>query len=130
MPDDVIEVVNQMGKDEGIQDGTYFCNIFKESTLDDMYGDVDSQDDSSCASNKSWDKSKDGGQIDQKNIMYDDAVDDDKIDDLNKEDVLHLRDDLADNNNDDDNDNNYIKHDVQRFEETMIILTTIVLNSK
>ena len=42
--------------------------------------------------------------------MYDNAVDDDKIDDLNKEDVLHLRDDLADNNNDNDNDNNYIEH--------------------
>ena len=76
-----------MGKDEGMPDSIHFCNILKESTLDDMYGDVDSQDDSSCASNKSWDMSKDGGQVDQKNIVYDDAVDDDEICVLNEEDV-------------------------------------------
>ena len=91
-------------------DRIHFRNILKESTIDDMYGDVDSQDGSSCSSNKSWDMSKDGGQIDQKNIAYNDAVDDDKIDDLNKEDVLHFCDGLADNNNDNDDDNNYIKH--------------------
>ena len=55
-----------------------------------MYGDVDSQDDSSCASNKSWDMSKDGGQIDQKTILYNDAFDDNKIDDLNKGNVIHF----------------------------------------
>ena len=38
--------------------------------------------------------------------MYNDAVNDDKIDDLNKEDVLYLRDGLADNNNDNNNNNN------------------------
>ena len=54
--------------------------------------------------------SKDSGQEDQKNIVCNDAVDDDKIDDLNKEDVLHLRDGRADNNNDDNNNNNYLKH--------------------
>ena len=60
MPDNVIKVVNQMGKDEGMLDGIVFCNILKNSNLDDMYGDVDSQDDSSCAFNKSWDMLKDG----------------------------------------------------------------------
>ena len=73
-----------MGEDEGIPDVIFFCNILKESNLDDMYGDIDSQDDSICTSNKSWDRLKDGGQIGQKNIVYDDAVDDDKLDDLNK----------------------------------------------
>ena len=111
MPDNVINVVNQMGEDKGMPNGIVFCNTLKESNLDDMYGDVDSQDDSSCASDKSWDMSKEGGQEDQKNIVYNDAVDDDEIDDLNKEDVRHLRDGLADNNNDDENnDNNYIEH--------------------
>ena len=37
MPDDVIEVVNQMEKDEGMPDGIMFCNILKEPNLDDMY---------------------------------------------------------------------------------------------
>ena len=75
MPDKVIKVVNQMGKDEGILDRIHFHNIFKESTLENMYGGVDSQDDSRYASHKSWDMLKDGGQIDQKNIVYDDTVD-------------------------------------------------------
>ena len=51
--DDVIKVVNQMGEDDGSPDGIIFCNILKESTIDDTYGDVYSQDNSRCASNKS-----------------------------------------------------------------------------
>ena len=110
MHDNVIEVVSKMGKEEGMPGGILFSNIHKESTFDDLYGDVESQDDSSCASDKSWDIPKNGGQIDQKTIVYDDVVDDDEIDDLNKEDALHLQDGLA-NNNDDDNNNNYdIEH--------------------
>ena len=58
-----------MGEDDGITDGVVFCNILKESTIDNMYNDVNSQDDSSCASNKMWNMSKDGGQEDQKNIV-------------------------------------------------------------
>ena len=84
MPDVIIEVVNQMGEDDGSPDGIVFRNIHKESIVEDMYGDTDSQDNSSCASDKSWDMLKDSGQEGQKTIMYDDAVDDDKIDDLNK----------------------------------------------
>ena len=45
---------------------------------------------------------KDGGQEDQKSIMYNDAVDDNKVDDLNK-DLLHLCDRLGDNINDGNN---------------------------
>ena len=102
MPDDVIEVVNQMGEDDGSTDGIVFFNIHKESSVDDMYRDVDSQDNSSCASDKSWDEKKDGGQIDTKNIVYDDAVDDDEIDDLN-EDLIQLRNGFGDNVNDGNN---------------------------
>ena len=73
-----------------------------------MYGDVDSQDDNSCASDTSLDEKKDGDQIDQKTIVYDDDVDDDEIDDLNK-DLLHLRNGLGDNVNDGNNEYNYIE---------------------
>ena len=58
MPDNVIEIVNRMEKDEKIPDRIHFCNILKESTLDDMNGKVNSQNDSSCTSNKSWNMSK------------------------------------------------------------------------
>ena len=47
--------------------GIHFRNIHKESTLDDLYGDVDSQDDSSCASDKVWNMLK-KGEIDQEKI--------------------------------------------------------------
>ena len=62
MPDNVIEVVNQMAEDNGSPDGTVFCKIHKESTMEDMYRDIESQDNSSCASNKSWDIPKDSGE--------------------------------------------------------------------
>ena len=48
----------------------YFYNIHKELTVEDLYDNVDSQDDSSCASDKSRDSNKDGGQDDDKNIVY------------------------------------------------------------
>ena len=60
MSDNVIEVGNQMEEDEGSLDRIVFRNVLKESTSNDMYGDIDSQDNSSCASNKSWDMKKDG----------------------------------------------------------------------
>ena len=99
IPDNVIEVVKMMGEDEGMPDRIYSSNIHKESTLDALYGDIDSQNDSSCVSDKSWDMSKDGSQIDQKTIVYNDVVDDDKINDQNKKDVIHLQNVLANNNN-------------------------------
>ena len=70
MPDDVIAVVNKMGEDDGSPEGIVFCNILKVIIMEDMYDNVDSQDDSSCASDKSWDMKKDGGQEDDKNIVY------------------------------------------------------------
>ena len=42
MPDNVIEVVNKIGKDERMPDGIHFRNINKEATLDDLYRDVES----------------------------------------------------------------------------------------
>ena len=109
MPENVIEVVNQMGKDDGSSDGIVFCNIHKKSTVEDMYGDVDSQDNSSCASNKSWDMLKNGGQEDQKTIVYDDAMDHDEIDNLNK-DLRHLQNGLGDTVNNGNNKHEYIEN--------------------
>ena len=108
MPDDVIEVVKQMGEDNGSPDGIVFRNIRKESTMENIYGDVDSQDNSSCASNKSWNIRKDGVQEDQKTIVYNNAVDDNEVDDLNKN-LLHLCNGLGNKINDDNNKHEYIK---------------------
>ena len=57
---------------------------------------------------------KGGDQEDQKDIVYNNAVDNDEIDHLNKDDVLHLRNDLADNNNNDKNDNSYSYINISR----------------
>ena len=37
MAEDVVEVVNEMGKQEGMLDGIQFHNIHHESTLSDLY---------------------------------------------------------------------------------------------
>ena len=74
-----------MGEDDRSPEGIVFRNIHKESTVKDLYRDVDSQDNSSCASDKSYEMPKDEGQEDQRSIVYDDAVDDDKVDNLNKD---------------------------------------------
>ena len=80
----------------------FSCNVHMESTVEDMYGNVYSQDDSSCTFDKSWDMKKDDGQEDQKNIVCDDDMDQDGINDLN-EDLLHLCNGLEDNINNTNN---------------------------
>ena len=51
---------------------------------------------------------KDDGQEDQKNIVYDDDMEQDEINDLN-DDLLHLRYGLGDNINDANNKLEYIE---------------------
>ena len=64
--------------------------------MEDIYNNVDSQNDSSCASDKSWDIKKDGGQDDDTNIVCNDDMEQDDINDLN-ENLLHLHNGLGDN---------------------------------
>ena len=76
--------------------------------MKDLYDNVGSQDNSSCASDKSWDMKKDGSQEDDKNIVYNDDMEQDEINDLN-EDLLHLRNGLGDNSNNANNKLQYIE---------------------
>ena len=76
--------------------------------MEDIYGNVDSQDKSSCASDKIWDMKKEGDKEDDKNIVYDDDMEQDEINDLNK-DLLHLHNGLGDNINDANNKHQYIE---------------------
>ena len=66
-----------------------FCNIHKESTHDDLYGDIDSQDNSNCASDESWDMPK-NGETNLKKIEFDNDGNDNEVNDLDDEDALHL----------------------------------------
>ena len=76
--------------------------------MEDLYPDVDSQNDSNNVSDTSWDKKKYGGEDDDKNILYDDDVEYNEIDVLN-EDLLHLRNGLGDNINDANNEFQYLQ---------------------
>ena len=102
MPDNVIKIINQMGEDDGSPEGIVFRNIHKILTVEDLYPNINSQDNSNNASDTSWDVKKYGSQDDNKNVVYDDDVEYDEIDDLNK-DLLHLRNGLGDNINDANN---------------------------
>ena len=97
-----------MGEDDGSPEWIIVRNIHKESTVEDMYGDIDSQDNSSCASNKSWKMPKEGGQEDQKTIVYDNACEDDEVDDSIK-DLIQLHNGLGDNVNKFNNKQEYIE---------------------
>ena len=53
MPNDVIQVINKMGEDDGSPEGIVFCNIHKELTVEVLYPDVDPDDNSGNASDTS-----------------------------------------------------------------------------
>ena len=50
MPDGVIQVVNDMGEQDGMPNGIEFCNIHHESTLADLFADNDFNDNNSNTS--------------------------------------------------------------------------------
>ena len=54
MPDDIIQVVNDMGIQDGIPSGVQLHNIYHESTLADLFTDNDLNDDNSNASDNDW----------------------------------------------------------------------------
>ena len=127
MPDDMISIVNQMGVDDGSPEGIIFCNIHKVLTMEDLYEDVNSQDNSSCASGKSSDMKKDGGQEDNKNIVYGGNMELDEINDLN-EDLLHLSNGLGDNINDANNNLQYKEENRILDEDEGILATRIIFH--
>ena len=94
MPEDVIQAVNKIGRQEGMPDKIQFRNIHKESTLLDLYADNDSQDNNSCTSNNNW-KMEEKAKEDLKKLEFDIDGDNNEIEDLNSKDALHLNDGLA-----------------------------------
>ena len=82
MPDNVIKVVNVMGKQDKMKNRIQFHNIHHESTLSDLYSDKDFNADSSCASDADWDLDK-KPEEDLKKTTFDDHIDDDEVKDLN-----------------------------------------------
>ena len=90
MAKDVVEVVNEMGKQKVMPDQIQFHNIHHESTLSDLYADVVGQDDdNSCASNNDW-KDRKNPEVDLKNLVADIGNDNDEVDDLDNKEACHL----------------------------------------
>ena len=108
MAEDIVEVVNEMGKQEGMTDRIQFHNIHHKSTLSDLFVDEVGQDDvNSCASDNDW-KDRKNPQVDLKNFVADVGIDDDEVNDLDDEDALHLNDRLAGNK---DTANDGVQHE-------------------
>ena len=62
MPDNVIEVVNDLEKQDDMSSGIEFRNIHHKSTLADLFADKDLNDDNSNASDKDWGLNKNPGE--------------------------------------------------------------------
>ena len=98
-----------MGEDDGSPEGTVFRNIHKQLTVEDLYPDVDPDDNSDNASDTNWDKKKHSDeQDDDENILKHDDVDYNEVDDLD-EDLLHLRNRFGENINDANNKFQYLQ---------------------
>ena len=89
MPNDVIQLINQIGIDDGSpEEGIVFHNVHHELHVEDMYRDVDPDDNSNNASSTSWDNKNHGDvQNDDENILNHnhDNVEDDEVKDLMKD---------------------------------------------
>ena len=112
MPNDMIQLINQMGIDDGSpEEGIVFRNIHHELTVELMYRDVDPDDNSDNASDTSWDDKKHGDvQNDDKNILNrnHDDVEDTEVKDL-MEDQLQLQSGFGENINDANNELQYLQ---------------------
>ena len=93
MPDNVIEVVNDLGEQDDMPTRIEFRNIHQESIFADLFVDKDLNDGNSNTSDKDWGLNK-NLEDDLQKITLDNNVDDTEMQDLNiaNEDILHLYD--------------------------------------
>ena len=96
----VIQVVNDMVKQEVTPDEIQFHNIHHELSLSNLFTNIDLYEDDSYASYTDWKIEKEL-DTDLKKLVFNIDVEDNKIADLNKEDIIHLKDGLPDDNNTD-----------------------------
>ena len=75
MPQDVIDMVNTLGEEEGVPDGIQFLNIDGRATLMDLYP-ADEDDDDSRVSDVNYET---GSDDDEESLLVDDDVNDDQV---------------------------------------------------
>ena len=96
MTEDVVKVVNNIGKQEGMPAGIQFHNIYHRLTLSDLYADkVGHKDDNSCVSDDNW-KDRKNPEIDLKNLVANVGISSDEVDDLDNKEAIHLNDGFCD----------------------------------
>ena len=107
IPEDVTQVVNNMGKQEVTSDGIQFRNIHHESNLSLLFVDDAFYDKDNCASDADWkirkkpetDLKKIEFNIDKpetglKKIDFNITTNNNEIDDMNDDEIVHPSDDL------------------------------------
>ena len=82
IPDNVIQVVNDIGEQDGMPNGIEFRNIHHESTLADFFAEDNLNNDDNNVSNNDWGLNK-NPEEDLKMITFDDHVDENEAQDLN-----------------------------------------------
>ena len=98
--EDVIQVVNNIGKQDVKPDGIQFRNIHHKSILLNLLTDNDLYDNESYAFDTDWKIGKEP-ETNLKKIKFNIDVNNNEIDHLNDEDTVHLKHGLADDNNTD-----------------------------
>ena len=138
MPKDVVKVVNEMGKQEEMPDGIQFHDIHHKSTLSDLYADKDGhEDNNSCTSNKDQ-KDRKNPETDLKNLVADVGIEDDKVNELDDEDALHLNDgfgvieDIANDGvqHEQDSQQHHFGGPIENMENNMTMLVVLIKRSK
>ena len=89
MPEDVIDVINTLGEQEGVPDGVQFLDVHGKATLMELYP-ADKDDDDSHVSDVDYEEESD---FDKESLIIDDGVEDDMSDDSNEDDDVHPSDD-------------------------------------
>ena len=91
MPDNVIQVVNDMGIQDGMPNGIEFRNIHHESSLADLFAEDNLNNDNSIASDNNWGLNK-NHEEDLKKKTFDKHVNGNEVQDLNidNKDIIHL----------------------------------------
>jgi len=119
MTQDVINIVNNLGKEEGSPDGIQFMNIDGRATLEDLYPDEEHEDDS-CVSDIDYKTESDD---EEEELSVDDSIGDEiqlLEEEFNDEQNASEEDDEEENHNynDDENDlENLVQNNEIPFEE-------------
>ena len=101
MTQDIINIVNKLGQQEGVQDGIQFLNIHGKATLMDLYPAEDDDDDSGISD---VDYEMSNGESEDEQLEYDESIGD-EVNLLNEDEAINGPEDNENGRNDHDHHN-------------------------